>query len=69
MLEPGWRWSKSVKPIVGTESCQATHLGYAMTGRIHVVMDDGQELDIVPGDGYVIQPGHDAWVEGDEAFT
>jgi uncharacterized cupin superfamily protein len=40
-----------------------------MTGRIHVVMDDGQELDIVPGDGYLMQPGHDAWVEGDEAFT
>ena len=39
-LEPGWRWSTSVKPIVKTDSCQVHHKGYVISGRIHVVMDD-----------------------------
>ena len=67
-LEPGWRWSTSVKPIVGTHSCQVAHVGYAISGRLHVVMDDGTELDIRAGDVYELAPGHDAWVDGDEAF-
>jgi hypothetical protein len=67
-LEPGWRWSESVKPIVGTDSCQVAHVGYAVSGRLHVVMDDGTEVDIKPGDVYELAPGHDAWVEGDEPF-
>ena len=25
-LEPGWRWSEHVKPIAGTELCEAPHL-------------------------------------------
>jgi hypothetical protein len=68
-LEPGWRWSEAVKPIVGTDSCQVAHVGYAISGHLHVVMDDGTELDIKGGDAYEIAPGHDAWVEGDETFT
>jgi mannose-6-phosphate isomerase-like protein (cupin superfamily) len=67
-LEPGWRWSESVKPIVGTHSCQVAHVGYAISGHLHVVMDDGTNIDIKPGDAYEIAPGHDAWVEGDETF-
>ena len=67
-LEPGWRWSTSVKPIVETDSCQIAHVGYAVSGRLHVVMDDGTELDIHAGDVYELAPGHDAWVEGDETF-
>lgn len=67
-FEPGWKWSEAVKPIVGTDSCQVAHVGYAIAGRLHVVMDDGTEVDISAGDAYEIAPGHDAWVEGDETF-
>jgi mannose-6-phosphate isomerase-like protein (cupin superfamily) len=68
-LQPGWRWSESVKPIAGTESCQQHHLGYVVSGSIHVVSDDGTEVDAGAGDAYQIPPGHDAWVAGDEAFV
>lgn len=65
--QPGWRWSESVKPIVGTDKCQAHHVGVVTAGTLHVVHDDGTEADITAGDVYVIEPGHDAWVVGDEA--
>jgi mannose-6-phosphate isomerase-like protein (cupin superfamily) len=67
-LEPGWRWSEAVKPIAKTDSCEFAHVGYAIEGRLHVVMDDGSEFDIKAGDAYEIAPGHDAWVEGNETF-
>lgn len=66
VFEPGWKWSEHVKPIAGTESCQSSHTGYLISGRQHVVMDDGTELDLGPGDAFVIPPGHDGWVVGDE---
>ena len=65
-FEPGWKWSNDVKPIAGTESCQAAHTGYVLAGRMHVVMDDGVEAEVGPGDAVVISPGHDAWIVGDE---
>ena len=68
-LEPGWRWSECVKPVVGTESCQTHHLGYAISGHMHVVMDDGTELEIGPGEAMQIPPGHDAWIVGDEPYV
>jgi hypothetical protein len=68
-LQPGWRWSKDVKPIAKTESCQAPHVGYVISGRLHGVMDDGTEVDVGPGDFYSIAPGHDAWVVGDEPYV
>ncbi|MGI5131182.1 cupin domain-containing protein [Pseudonocardia sp. CA-107938] len=65
-VQPGWRWSECIKPLVGTESCQATHLGYVVSGRMHIAAADGTEADLGPGDTYYIAPGHDAWVLGDE---
>ena len=65
VLEPGWRWSESVKPIAGTDSCMFHHVGYVLSGRMHVRHDDGSELEIAPGDAFVIAPGHDAWTVGD----
>ena len=65
-FEPGWRWSESVKPIAGTESCEAAHFGYVVQGHLHVAMDDGSEADFGPGDLVNIAPGHDGWVVGDE---
>ena len=67
VFEPGWKWSNDVKPIAGTDSCQVSHRGYVLSGRMHVVMDDGTEADAGPGDAVVISPGHDAWIVGDEA--
>ena len=66
-FEPGWRWSRDVKPIAGTESCQASHLGYVVSGSMRVYMDDGPEHTLGPGDACAIPPGHDAEVVGDEA--
>ena len=66
ILEPGWRWSEDVKPIAGTHSCQVAHTAVVISGRMHVRMDDGSELDLAPGDAHVVSAGHDAWVVGDE---
>jgi hypothetical protein len=65
-FEPGWRWSDCVKPVVGTDSCQVRHVGVLQQGRLHVVHEDGSEGEVQPGEPYVIEPGHDAWVVGDE---
>lgn len=66
VFEPGWRWSNDIKPIAGTDSCQIRHLGYVMSGRLNVRLNDGTEFEMGSGDLYDIQPGHDAWVLGDE---
>lgn len=65
-FEPGWQWSKHVKPIAQTDSCQASHMGYFVSGRMKVVMDDGEEMEFGPGDFAVMAPGHDAWTVGSE---
>jgi hypothetical protein len=65
-LQPGWKWSECIKPVAKTDSCQATHLGYVLSGNLHVVHNDGTSADVGAGDGYVIAPGHDAWVLGSE---
>ncbi len=65
-LQPGWRWSTSVRPIVKTNSCQAAHFQYHVSGVLRVRMDDGTEFDCKAGDVSLLTPGHDAWVVGDE---
>lgn len=65
-LEPGWRWSESVQPVVGTDSCEAAHFQYHVSGVLRIRMDDGTEFDCHPGDVSLLAPGHDAWVVGDE---
>ena len=68
-FEPGWRWSEHLKPIAKTDSCQMHHVGYLLSGRLHVVTEDGAETEIASGEAYEIQPGHDGWVVGDQAVT
>jgi quercetin dioxygenase-like cupin family protein len=63
---PGWRWSEHVKPIAKTDSCQAAHLCYFVSGQMTVVMTDGEQLTYGPGDVAIMAPGHDAWIIGDE---
>lgn len=65
-FQPGWRWSLDVKPAAGTELCEARHVGCVVAGRERVRMADGTEVELGPGDAFVIGPGHDAWVVGDE---
>ncbi len=67
-FQPRWRWSIDAKSKAGTASCQIRHLGAAVSGRLHVVTDDGTEMEICAGDAYEIPPGHDAWVVGDTAY-
>lgn len=66
VLQPGWQWSKDVKPIAGTESCEAPHFQYHVAGKLGVRMDDGTEFIAGPGDVTSLPQGHDAWVVGDE---
>ena len=68
-FEPGWRWSECVKPVAGTDSCQARHVGVVQSGRLHVTHEDGSEREVGPDAAYLIEPGHDAWVVGDERFV
>ena len=65
-LEPGWRWSESVQSIAGTDSCEATHFQYHVSGTLIIRMDDGTEFECHAGDVSLLASGHDAWVVGDE---
>ena len=67
-VQPGWRWSTHVQPLVGTSSCMVRHIGLVMHGRLHLRMDDGAELEIGPDEVFDIPPGHDAWVIGEEPW-
>jgi quercetin dioxygenase-like cupin family protein len=69
VLQPGWKWSESVRPMAHTESCEMHHLQYVISGRLRVRHDDGSETLLEAGDFASIPPGHDAWVEGNEPFV
>ncbi len=65
-FQPGWKWSESVKPLVKTESCEAPHFQYHVSGTLRVRMDDGTQVDLKPGDVSLLPSGHDAWVLGND---
>ncbi len=69
VYEPGWRWSSAMAGIAGTASCQLHHLGFSISGVMHVVTEDGQSIEIPPNSVYEIPPGHDAWVVGDDPWV
>jgi hypothetical protein len=66
VFQPGWRWSEDVKPAPGTALCEVAHTGYVVSGRECVRMADGTEVELGPGAAFVIAPGHDAWVIGND---
>jgi hypothetical protein len=66
VLQPGWRWSNDVRPIAGTEWCEAPHFQYHVSGRLHAKMADGTEFEVGPGAISSLPAGHDGWVVGDE---
>lgn len=57
VLQPGWRWSTCVKPLAQTPLCEASHLQYHVSGRLHVLMADGEEAEFVAGDVASIDRG------------
>jgi hypothetical protein len=65
-FEPGWKWSTSVQPLVNTQSCEAPHFQYHVSGTLEILMDDGTRLTTRAGDVSLLPVGHDAWVVGDE---
>ena len=65
-VQPGWVLAECIKPVVGTESCQAHHLGVVQSGQLKVMHEDGSEETITKGDIYECKPGHQAKVIGDE---
>lgn len=65
-LQPGWRWSEHVKPIAGTDWCEAPHFQFHVSGRLRIRMSDGSEFDATAGDVTALPSGHDAWVVGDD---
>lgn len=65
-LAPGWQWSEHIKPLAGTEWCEAPHFQYQVSGRLHIVMSDGTEFDSIAGMVSFLPSGHNAWVVGDE---
>ncbi len=70
VFEPGWRWSRDVKPMAGTDSCEAPHFQYHVSGSLAIRMDDGRQFVAGPGDVTSLPPsGHDAWVVGDQAVV
>ena len=68
-FKKGWRWSTNVKPIAKTDSCQAPHAGYVVSGHMTVRLDDGSEEKFGPGDLMIVPPGHDAWVDADDCVV
>ena len=68
-VQPGWRWSEHVKPIAGTELCEAPHFQFHVSGTVRIREADGTEFDIGPGEVSMLPPGHDAWVIGDEPLV
>ncbi|MCC7125245.1 MAG: hypothetical protein IT178_10385 [Acidobacteria bacterium] len=62
----GFRWSKDMKPVSGTDRCQFAHVGFLLQGQVHVEYPDGCTEEFIAPQAVTIEPGHDAWVVGDE---
>src|SRR5437588_12774591 len=63
-FQPGWKWSESVKPVAGTQSCEVAHLVYVISGRMALKMDAGSETEVGSGDVGSISPWVAGWVVG-----
>lgn len=62
----GFHWARDIKPHVGTETCTHAHVGFIARGHIRMEFPDGCKIDYVAPQMFVIEPGHDGRVVGDE---
>ncbi len=60
----GFRWSVDMKPIVGTDLCMHAHVGFLVSGEIHIEYADGCVVEHKAPQIVAIDPGHDGWVVG-----
>src|ERR1700683_365027 len=65
-IQPGWRWTKDLGPVVGTDTCRMEHLLYVLSGHMTVRADRGEEGEYPAGALAWTPPGHDGWTVGDE---
>jgi hypothetical protein len=63
---PGFRWSVDMKPLVGTSLCMHAHVGFLVSGEIHIEYADGCVIEHKGPQIVAIEPGHDGWVVGNE---
>ena len=64
---PGFRWSTHMQAVVGTTLCMHAHVGLLARGHVCGEYADGCTFEFVAPRALVIEPGHDAWVVGDQA--
>lgn len=62
----GFRWSSDMKALVGTDSCRHAHVGFLARGRVQGTYADGCAFDFVAPSFVVLEPGHEAWVAGED---
>lgn len=68
--QPGWKWSKDVAPIAGAALCAIEHIGMVVSGRAVAALEDGREIELVPGSVFYIPAvPHDSWVIGNEPYV
>ena len=67
--QPGWKWSEHVGAALGQRSCLVEHVGLVLAGHNRITMDDGRVIDVGPGDLFMVPPGHDSEVIGDEPYV
>ena len=65
-FQPGWRWSKDIKPIMKTDFDPVPHIAYVVSGRLCIKLANGNEVEMGPDEANVVPPDHDAWVIGNE---
>jgi hypothetical protein len=65
-FQPGWKWTKDIRPLMKTDLCPLHHKGVLLSGKMHIIVENGNELDVLPDDALIIPPRHDAWVVGNE---
>lgn len=66
IYQPGFRWSKAMKPVTGTDRCMHAHVGFLARGEIHIEYPDGCVVEFKAPQVVAIDPGHDGWVVGRE---
>lgn len=60
----GFRWSRDIQPLVGTELCMHAHVGFLVQGEIHIEYPDGCVIEHKAPQVVSVEPGHEGWVVG-----